>query len=405
MRGLSVTDDLGSCIDPKSSTTSSSFVWGRKRPIKSSKIPSMNVDQLRFSELQLHGRDKEQQILLELLRENYPVDDKSRQENLEDSGAKQVILVSGVSGVGKTRLILDTLIQPVEAEMRGVFAIGKYDLQKQTAQPYLGIVYACQEMVRKILDDDNTSAKASPETLDSIRMDLLNDLGQNGLNLLVRLLPLVSSFLGRNEEMKVEYSVEAERILEELASNEGKMKEAEAKLHFAFRAFFRTFCKHLPLVVLALDDVQWVDTASIDLVSDLLADGEVENLMLVFVYRSDDHDSTSLLTNLSDELRDKESKKMLKLMKVDVGRLFVNDVNMIISDLLSMDTGTATMDLAELCCRRTGGNVSFLLAFLRMLKDKGYLTYNFGIMKWTWNLVDMEPQRDRVGDCCYYKCS
>ncbi|KAG7340231.1 PAS sensor protein [Nitzschia inconspicua] len=217
--------------------------------------------------------------------------------------------------------------------MRGVFAIGKYDLQKQTAQPYLGVVSACQEIVRKIVDDGNASPDASPETLDSIRADLLNDLGHEGLNLL-----------------------------------------------------------HLPVVVMALDDVQWVDTASIELVSDLLADIEVANLMIVFLYRPDDNDSTSLVAKLNNELRDKESKKILKLMKVEVGRLSENDVNSIILDLLSMDTCSATMDLAALCCRRTGGNVFFLLAFLRMLKDKGYLKYNFGMLKWTWKLEEIESE-------------
>ncbi|KAG7370637.1 AAA ATPase domain containing protein [Nitzschia inconspicua] len=391
---LSVTGDFGSCLEPKSTFTSSSFVWEKKSFKKSSNVPSMTIDQLRFSELQLHGRDREQRMLLDFLRENYPMDDKSRREKHKHSHAKQVVLVSGVSGVGKTRLIQDILTQPVEVEMCGVFAIGKYDLQQQTAEPYLGIVSACQEMLQKMVDYDGTNSFASPETLDGIRADLLNDLGQNGLSLLVRILPMVSKILGASEELTVnlESSTETDGILEQLASNEGKMNEAKAKLHFAFRVFFRTFCKHLPLVVLALDDLQWADTASIELLSDLLADRAIQNLMLIFLYRSDESDFATLIAKISEELRDKESKQMVKLLKIDVGRLFEIDVNSIILDLLSMDSSTATLDLAALCCRRTGGNVFFLLAFLRMLKYNGYLEYNFGLLKWTWDLEKIESE-------------
>ncbi|KAG7344645.1 AAA ATPase domain containing protein [Nitzschia inconspicua] len=352
----------------------------------------MTINQLRFSELHLHGRHNEQRMLLDFLRENYPMGGKSRQEEHNNSRAKQVVLVSGVSGVGKTRLIQDTLIQHVEAEMCGIFAIGKYDLQ-QTAQPYLGIISACQEMLRKMIDSDGgTNFFASPETLDGIRSDFLNDLGQNGLSLLVRVLPLVSKILGVGEERKLESPMETEGILEQLASNDGKMNEAKAKLHFVFRVFFRTFCKHLPLVVMGLDDLQWADTASIELLSDLLGDRAVQNLMLIFLYRSDESDFVTMIANISEELRDKESKQMVKLMKIDIGSLFENDVNSIILDLLSMDSSSATLDLAALCCRRTGGNAFFLLAFLRMLKDNGYLEYNFGLLKWTWDLEKIESE-------------
>ncbi|KAG7338014.1 AAA ATPase domain containing protein [Nitzschia inconspicua] len=389
---LSVTGDLGPCLDPKSASISSSFVWEKKSFKKSSNVPSMTIDQLRFSELQLHGRDKERRLLLDFLRENYSMDGKNRHENHKYSHAKKVVLVSGVSGVGKTRLIQDILTQPVEVDMCGVFAIGKYDLQQQTAEPYLGIVSACQEMLQKMVDSDGTNSLASPETLDGIRADLLNDLGQNGLSILVRILPMVSKILGVGEELNLESSTETDGILEQLASDEGKMNEAKAKLHFAFRIFFRTFCKHLPLVVLALDDLQWADTASIVLLSDLLGDRALQNLMLIFLYRSDESDSATLIANISEELRDKASKQMVKLLKLDVGRLFENDVNSIILDLLSMDSSTATLDLAALCCRRTGGNVFFLLAFLRMLKDNGYLEYNFGLLKWTWDLEKIESE-------------
>ncbi|KAG7343726.1 AAA ATPase domain containing protein [Nitzschia inconspicua] len=394
MKGMktSVTADYGPCLDPKSAATSPSFVWENKS-FKSSKVTSMTIDQLRFSELQLRGRDKEQRTLLEFLRINYPMDSKSTQQH-RHSHVKKVILVSGVSGVGKTRLIQDTFIRPVEVEMRGIFAIGKYDLQQQTAEPYQGIVSACQEMLRKVVDCDGKAALwtsvESTTMLDDIRKDLVLELGQKGLSFLVKVLPLVSKINGIEEELSVETLTEADGIPEEPADTFGKMDEVQAKLHFAFRALFRTFCKHLPLVVMVLDDVQWVDTASIELITDLIADRELGNLTLVFLYRS--NESESLIPNLTKELLDKESKQLVRLMQIEVGRLLENDVNSIILDLLSMDSTPATIGLAKLCCRRTGGNAFFLLAFLRMLRDNGYLEYNFGLLSWTWDLEEIESE-------------
>jgi predicted ATPase len=52
-------------------------------------------------------------------------------------------------------------------------------------------------------------------------------------------------------------------------------------------------------------------------------------------------------------------------------------------DLLDIDEEARTLGLAEICHRRTGGNVFFLISFISMLKEKGLLDYNFGLTRWT----------------------
>ena len=65
-------------------------------------------------------------------------------------------------------------------------------------------------------------------------------------------------------------------------------KEAIARLHHKIKKLLQIICKHLDGLVLFIDDLQFSDTATIDLLQSILLDFDIASLLLVGAYRDDE---------------------------------------------------------------------------------------------------------------------
>lgn len=65
-------------------------------------------------------------------------------------------------------------------------------------------------------------------------------------------------------------------------------KEAIARLHHKIKKLLQIICKHLDGLVLFIDDLQFSDTATIDLLQSILLDSDIASLLLVGAYRDDE---------------------------------------------------------------------------------------------------------------------
>lgn len=123
----------------------------------------------------LYGREEELQRLF------------SAFETIKLDGGCAMVTVSGLSGVGKSRLVHE--IQRPVVEARGRFASGKFD-QYRRGTPYHALIQSTQDLIRQVLSE-------SEATLERFRRNVVASLGSDA-NVLVDVVPEVATLLGRD---------------------------------------------------------------------------------------------------------------------------------------------------------------------------------------------------------------
>ena len=159
----------------------------------------------------------------------------------------------------------------------------------------------------------------------------------------------------------------------------------------AFRMLTRSLGLHFAMIVIVLDDIQWADASSLDIMDFLISD--VENphpLMIIGCYRSNEVDENSVLYNRIQTLQEKEEKFGFRITDIELHNFDVNAVNTMVMTMLSIDDESKTQDLSAVCLKRTLGNPFFLIEFMKMLQAEGLLDFNLGLMKWVWDVSKIE---------------
>jgi predicted ATPase len=139
-----------------------------------------------------------------------------------------------------------------------------------------------------------------------------------------------------------------------------------------------------------LDDLQWADAASLDLMQALVTDRETVGLTVVGTYRSEQVNRSPLLSTVLRELENKVADDdKLGITKMELGNLTTSQVNDMLVDLLDVPEAKDTADLATLVHRKTAGNIFSVIQFLKSLNADKLLDFNIGALKWTWNVAEI----------------
>src|SRR5207244_2789070 len=139
------------------------------------------------------------------------------------------------------------------------FASGKFDQYKRNI-PYATLAQAFQSLVREIL------GKSDAE-MGQWRSALLDALGPNG-QLMVNLVPELALIIGEQPPVP-----------------ELPQQEWQSRFQLVFRRFLGVFARPEHPLALFLDDLQWLDSATLDLIEHLLLHPDVRHLFLVGAYR------------------------------------------------------------------------------------------------------------------------
>jgi osomolarity two-component system, sensor histidine kinase CHK1 len=120
----------------------------------------------------------------------YERDEESNQlfqafEAIRINGGSAVMTVSGVSGVGKSRLVHE--VQRPVVEARGRFASGKFD-QHQQGIPFYSLIQTLQDLIRQVISE-------SEATVEKFRKQVIVELGAEA-NALLEVLPEIAMLLG-----------------------------------------------------------------------------------------------------------------------------------------------------------------------------------------------------------------
>jgi PAS domain S-box-containing protein len=138
--------------------------------------------------------------------------------------------------------------------------------------------------------------------------------------------------------------------------------------------------KEHPLA-LFLDDLQWLDAATLDLLEHLVTHPEVRNLLLVGAYRDNEIGPSHPLLRTLDAIR----KAGAFVQVISLAPLAGEDLERLIADTLSCAPGRAA-PLAQLVHEKTGGNPFFAIQFISALAEEGLVRFDHDAARWRWEL-------------------
>jgi PAS domain S-box-containing protein len=283
------------------------------------------------------------------------------------SGMPELVLVRGYSGVGKTSVVNE--LHKVLVPPRGLFASGKFDQYKRDI-PYATLAQAFQSLVRPLLSKSESELR--------IWSDALREaLGPNGL-LMVDLVPELKLIMGEQQPVP------------ELPAH-----DAQRRFQLVFRRFLSVFARSEHPLALFLDDLQWLDTATLDLLEDLLTQPDVRHLMLIGAYRDNEVDSTHPLMRKLEGIR----RAGAAVREIVLAPLTREDLGQLIGDSLHSEPDPVT-PLAQLVHEKTYGNPFFVIQFLSGLADEALLTFEYSRGRWSWDLnrIQAKDYTDNVID-------
>jgi len=159
------------------------------------------------------------------------------------------------------------------------------------------------------------------------------------------------------------------------------LQDAQRRFQFVFRRFIGVFARPEHPLALFLDDLHWPDSATLDLIEDLLTQSDVRHLMLIGAYRDNEVNSSHPLMRKLDAIR----KAGAPVQEIILAPLACEDLGQLIADSLHCDLERA-MPLAQLIHQKTAGNPFFAIQFISALVEEGLLRFEYGEGRWSWDL-------------------
>jgi predicted ATPase len=178
--------------------------------------------------------------------------------------------------------------------------------------------------------------------------------GSEGLEVLGKLFPGVHRLIGEKEDD--ETSSTAHNVPHRLNSN-----ETLNRLKFALLSFLRTVSTSSYPVILFLDDLQWADEASLDLIRSIVSDTKLRHLLLVGAIREEEVDEESHPLAITMRNLDK-NKTMRPITRIRLDNLDVATISELICSLLRLDVPDVA-ELSEFAHQRTGCNAFLSVSF------------------------------------------
>ncbi|BAY89752.1 ATPase, histidine kinase-, DNA gyrase B-, and HSP90-like domain protein [Tolypothrix sp. PCC 7601] len=292
----------------------------------------------------LYGREPEVQTLLDAF---------GRVAN----GASELMLVAGFSGIGKTAVV-NEVHKPI-VRWHGYFIKGKYD-QFNRNLPFSAFVQAFRDLMGQLLSSDDIQ-------LQDWKAKILAAVGDNG-QVLIEVIPELEQVIGSQPSVP------------ELSGS-----AAQNRFNLLFQKFITVFTTREHPLVIFLDDLQWADSASLDLLKLLLTERDRGYLFVIGAYRDNEVFPTHPLMLMLDEVK----KAQTFIHTLTLKPLSQVDVNQLTADTLSCSLELA-QPLTELLYQKTKGNPFFLTQFLKALQEDGYISFDSHTGHWQCDLATVK---------------
>ncbi|MEM9772619.1 MAG: AAA family ATPase, partial [Cyanobacteria bacterium P01_D01_bin.73] len=292
----------------------------------------------------LYGREGEVQTLLDAF------DRASR-------GSSELTLVAGFSGIGKTAVI-NEVHKPIVAR-RGYFIRGKFDQFKRNI-PFSAFVQAFRDLMEQLSSESDAE-------LQDWKSQLLDALGDDA-QIIVELIPELERIIGPQPPVS--------ELLGTAAQN---------RFNLLFQRFIQVFttAKH-PLVIF-LDDLQWADSASLNLIHLLMGESQPGHLLLLGAYRDNEVGAGHPLLLTLDEMGEARAN----IETITLRPLNSDSVTQLVSDTLRAPASTV-QTLAELVIEQTQGNPFFATQLLQNLHQEQCIVFDYEAGYWHFDQLQIQ---------------
>lgn len=326
--GFGLCQDLDRCRRELAQTGAiSTFALGLRDVPRTFRVPQ-----------KLYGREAELATLLTLIEQ-------------VTGGAALFCMVSGYSGLGKSALISE--INKLLVGHRGYLIQGKFD-QFQRGTPYSAVAAALRGLIAQLLVESEERKRAWRDRLQAA-------LSPNG-SLLTGLMPELEQIIG------------VQPAVPELPST-----EAANRFQIVVQNFIRVVTADQPLLVF-LDDLQFSDASTLALIRWLGAARDLERLLVIGAYRSNEVDAGHPLRLTLDEIGEHRPIHELELRP-----LAIESVELLIADALHADR-VECRPLAQLLHQQAGGNPFFLTEMLKTLARSRAIAFAHDEGRWRWDI-------------------
>ena len=301
----------------------------------------------------LYGREKEVQTLLEAFERVSGNTRQNPKSKIRDPKS-ELMLVAGFSGIGKTAVVRE-VHKPITRQ-KGYFIQGKFD-QFNRNVPFSAFVQAFRRLMEQLLGESDAVLATWKEKI----LDVVDASGQ----VILEVIPELERIIGKQPAVP--------ELLGSAAQN---------RFNLLFGKFVRVFTtKDSPLVIF-LDDLQWADSASLNLLKVLASESDAGYLLVVGAYRDNEVFATHPLMLALDELK----KQGAIINTLTLNPLREEDIACLVADTLLCSTKVAA-PLSELIFQRTQGNPFFTTQFLQGLYEEGWITFDVETGYWQCDLA------------------
>ena len=291
----------------------------------------------------IYGRDQEVEALVAALTR-------------VSHGSTECLLVTGPAGIGKTTLIAE--LQAPIVERHGYFISGKFD-QLQRVIPYSALLQAFRMLIQHLLTE-------SEQQISTWRERLLKTLHPNA-QVIIEVIPELVRILGPQPAVPA------------LGA-----QEEQNRFNFVFRAFLEVFPTAEHPLVLFLDDLQWADQESLQLLKVMLS-AKSGYFLLIGAFRENEVSASHPLLAVLDELR----RAAIPMHQLHLEPLAFTDVMQFVSDTIRVPLKEAE-SLAQAVATKTASNPLFVRLLLSELHRTGVLTFDRQRQRWDWDLLRLQ---------------
>ena len=168
--------------------------------------------------------------------------------------------MKGYSGVGKSALIRHIKYPIIQSKC--TFISGKYDQFKKDI-PYYAFIEAFQEFIKNLLSE-------SEDKISNWRGRIASALGDNA-GLITEVIPQLAKIIDKQP-----------------AVPKLQPAEQEARFHMVLLDFIYVFSASESPLVIFLDDLQWADLPSLNLVKRILENPRQDSILILGAYRDNE---------------------------------------------------------------------------------------------------------------------
>ena len=289
----------------------------------------------------LYGRESEVQILLKSFER-------------VSQGASELMLVAGFSGIGKTAVV-NEVHKPI-TQQKGYFIKGKFD-QFNRNIPLSAFVQALRDLMGQLLSESDSQ-------LAEWKAQILKAVGENG-QVLIEVIPELEQVIGQQP-----------------AAPELSGTAAQNRFNLLFQKFIQVFTTANHPLVIFLDDLQWSDSASLQLLKVLMESSGY--LLMLGAYRDNEVSPVHPLMLTIGELE----KANLTVNTITLLPLSLEHTNCLVADTLKCSQ-ELSKPLTQLVDRKTKGNPFFATQFLKALHEDGYIVFDRDHGYWQCNIAQV----------------